>query len=67
MDRFFTMVPQLLSNQGLFYLVTVSDNNPEEILALLEDSGLKGQACLSRQAGREKLSILRFIKNDTTR
>lgn len=28
MDRFFPMVPQLLSEQGLFYLVTVSDNNP---------------------------------------
>lgn len=28
MDRFFPMVSQLLSEQGLFYLVTVSDNNP---------------------------------------
>lgn len=28
MDRFFPMVSQLLSKQGLFYLVTVSDNNP---------------------------------------
>lgn len=64
MDRFFPMVPQLLSNQGLFYLVTVSDNNPEEILALLRDSGLRGMVCLSRQAGIEKLSILRFSKSD---
>lgn len=28
MDRFFPVVSQLLSKQGLFYLVTVSDNNP---------------------------------------
>ncbi|MGH0144592.1 UNVERIFIED_CONTAM: hypothetical protein FKN15_036233 [Acipenser sinensis] len=28
MDRLFPLVPQLLSNQGLFYLVTVQENNP---------------------------------------
>ncbi|XP_030634858.1 methyltransferase N6AMT1 [Chanos chanos] len=66
MDRFFPMVPQLLSNQGLFYLVTVSDNDPEEILALLGEQGLHGEVCLSRQAGRERLSILRFSKCKTS-
>ncbi|XP_072513481.1 methyltransferase N6AMT1 [Salminus brasiliensis] len=66
MDRFFPEVPHLLSNKGLFYLVTVSDNNPEEILALLRNSGLRGTMCLSRQAGRERLSILRFSKSDVT-
>ncbi|XP_053531912.1 methyltransferase N6AMT1 isoform X2 [Ictalurus punctatus] len=66
MDRFFPMVLQLLSKQGLFYLVTVSDNNPEEILSLLGESGLRGEVCLSRQAGREKLFILRFSKSNIT-
>ncbi|XP_066516185.1 methyltransferase N6AMT1 [Hoplias malabaricus] len=66
MDRFFPIIPQLLSNQGMFYLVTVSDNNPDEIIALLKDSGLRGTVRLSRQAGMERLSILRFSKNDTT-
>lgn len=28
MDRFFPMIPQLLSDHGLFYLVTVSENDP---------------------------------------
>uniref|UniRef100_A0A8C1HKW8 Methyltransferase HEMK2 n=1 Tax=Cyprinus carpio carpio TaxID=630221 RepID=A0A8C1HKW8_CYPCA len=60
MDRFFPMIPQLLSDHGLFYLVTVSENDPEEIVDLLGKSGLNGHKCLSRQAGRERLSILRF-------
>ncbi|MBN3284932.1 HEMK2 methyltransferase, partial [Polyodon spathula] len=63
MDRLFPLVPQLLSNQGLFYLVTVQENNPEEIISLLGKAGLKGIRALSRQAGRETLSILRFSKS----
>ncbi|RXN16626.1 hemK methyltransferase family member 2 [Labeo rohita] len=63
MDRFFPVIGQLLSDHGLFYLVTVSENDPEEIVDLLGKSGLNGQACLTRQAGRERLSVLRFRKS----
>ncbi|XP_036396012.1 methyltransferase N6AMT1 isoform X2 [Megalops cyprinoides] len=62
MDRFFPLVPQLLSWQGLFYLVTVAENDPEEIISLLGKSGLRGEVCLSRRAGRESLFILRFCR-----
>lgn len=60
MDRFFPLVPHLLSDKGLFYLVTVAENNPEEILRVLGERGLQGAPCLSRRAGRESLSVLRF-------
>ncbi|KAJ8253228.1 hypothetical protein GJAV_G00210500 [Gymnothorax javanicus] len=60
MDRFFPLVSELLSNQGLFYLVTIAENDPEEIIQLLGQFGLQGAVCLSRRAGRESLSILRF-------
>ncbi|XP_012988538.1 methyltransferase N6AMT1 [Esox lucius] len=62
MDRFFPLLPKLLSDQGLFYLVTVAENNPEEIATLLGKSGLQGTPCLSRQTGPESLSVLRFHK-----
>ncbi|XP_043095609.1 methyltransferase N6AMT1 isoform X2 [Puntigrus tetrazona] len=65
MDRIFPMIPQLLSDHGVFYLVTVSENHPEEIVEVLGGSGLKGQVCLSRHAGRETLSILRFIHSSS--
>uniref|UniRef100_A0A8C1E7L0 Methyltransferase HEMK2 n=1 Tax=Cyprinus carpio carpio TaxID=630221 RepID=A0A8C1E7L0_CYPCA len=48
-------------NHGLFYLVTVSENHP--IVDVLRDSGLNGELCLTRQAGHERLSILRFSKS----
>ncbi|KAJ8410475.1 hypothetical protein AAFF_G00193790 [Aldrovandia affinis] len=62
MDRFFPLVPQLLSSHGLFYLVTIAENVPEEIIDLLGQSGLRGEVRLSRRAGRESLSILRFCR-----
>ncbi|CAM4419083.1 methyltransferase HEMK2 [Caretta caretta] len=63
MDRLFPLVPNLLSTGGLFYLVTIKENNPDEILETMKKYGLRGTRVLSRQAGRETLSILKFIKS----
>ncbi|XP_075766473.1 methyltransferase HEMK2 [Pelodiscus sinensis] len=63
MDRLFPLVPDLLSTGGLFYLVTVKENNPDEILETMKKYGLRGTRVLSRQAGRETLSILKFSKS----
>ncbi|NXF21749.1 HEMK2 methyltransferase, partial [Rhodinocichla rosea] len=63
MDRAFPLVPDLLSPGGLFYLVTIKENNPDEILETMKKSGLKGTQVLSRQAGQEMLTILRFRKS----
>ncbi|XP_031521541.1 methyltransferase N6AMT1 isoform X2 [Papio anubis] len=63
MDRFFPLVPDLLSPRGLFYLVTIKENNPEEILKIMKTKGLQGTTALSRQAGQETLSVLKFTKS----
>lgn len=63
MDRFFPLVPDLLSQRGLFYLVTIKENNPEEILKTMKMEGLHGTIVLSRQAGQEILSVLKFTKS----
>ncbi|KAF6385178.1 N-6 adenine-specific DNA methyltransferase 1 [Rhinolophus ferrumequinum] len=63
MDRFFPLVPDLLSQRGLFYLVTIKENNPEEILKTMKMEGLHGTTVLSRQAGQEILSVLKFTKS----
>ncbi|XP_006000806.1 methyltransferase N6AMT1 [Latimeria chalumnae] len=61
-DRFLPYVSALLSNGGLFYLVTVQENNPDEIIEILKRWGLPGTVAMSRKAGRETLSVLRFSK-----
>uniref|UniRef100_A0A8C3WKS1 Methyltransferase HEMK2 n=1 Tax=Catagonus wagneri TaxID=51154 RepID=A0A8C3WKS1_9CETA len=63
MDRFFPLAPELLSPRGLFYLVTIKENNPEEILKTMKTEGLQGTIVLSRQAGQEILSVLKFTKS----
>ncbi|NWT38755.1 HEMK2 methyltransferase, partial [Chroicocephalus maculipennis] len=63
MDRVFPLVPDLLSRGGLFYLVTIKENNPDEILETMKKWGLEGTRLLSRQAGQEMLTVLKFRKS----
>ncbi|NXN94685.1 HEMK2 methyltransferase, partial [Rhinopomastus cyanomelas] len=63
MDRVFPLVPDLLSPGGLFYLVTIKENNPDEILETMKKRGLEGTRVLSRQAGQEMLTVLKFRKS----
>ncbi|XP_030607383.1 methyltransferase N6AMT1 [Archocentrus centrarchus] len=65
-DRFLPAVARLLSSKGLFYLITIAENDPEEIIRLLGQSGLTGESCLSTRAGNERLSVLRFHWNPKT-
>lgn len=64
MNRLFPLVFTLLSNSGCFYLVTVAENKPDEIISLLESFGLGGEITMTRKAGRERLSILKFTKQN---
>ncbi|XP_022371906.1 hemK methyltransferase family member 2 isoform X1 [Enhydra lutris kenyoni] len=63
MDRFFPLAADLLSPRGFFYLVTIKENNPEEILEAMTTRGLRGTIALSRPAGQELLSVLKFTKS----
>ncbi|KAJ1667831.1 HemK methyltransferase member 2 [Coemansia sp. RSA 1813] len=62
LDLLLPNVASMLAPRGRFYLVVIEQNKPEEIIALLQEDGLTGERVLSRKAGREHLSILRFIK-----
>ncbi|XP_060226666.1 methyltransferase N6AMT1 isoform X2 [Meriones unguiculatus] len=63
MDRLFPLASELLSPRGLFFLVTIKENHPEEIFKILKTKGLQGTTALCRQAGQEILSVLRFSKS----
>nr|XP_040028185.1 methyltransferase N6AMT1 isoform X3 [Gasterosteus aculeatus aculeatus] len=62
-DKFLPAVPQLLSSNGLFYLVTIAENEPDEIIGFLGKFGLRGETHMSTRAGNERLSVLRFHRS----
>ncbi|XP_055995752.1 methyltransferase N6AMT1-like [Ostrea edulis] len=62
-DRFLPKVPDLMSQKGLFYLVVIKENKPEEIERVMYDKGFHMETVLSRQTGPELLSVLRFQRS----
>lgn len=61
MDIFFPIVPRILSSKGIFYLVVIKENDPAAIIDLMSKHGLAGSVIMTRRAGREVLSILKFV------
>eukprot|EP01024_Parvocaulis_polyphysoides_P047501 TRINITY_DN45019_c0_g1_i1.p1 TRINITY_DN45019_c0_g1~~TRINITY_DN45019_c0_g1_i1.p1 ORF type:complete len:227 (-),score=35.95 TRINITY_DN45019_c0_g1_i1:31-711(-) len=63
MDKIINDLDSILSQQGIFYLVTVLDNDPKDILQKINSQGkFIGQIVLERAADEERLSILRFVR-----
>ncbi|XP_033727256.1 methyltransferase N6AMT1-like isoform X1 [Pecten maximus] len=62
MDRLFPQIPDILSPQGIFYLVIIKENKAEEIEDIMKGYGYKMWTVLSRRSGPEFLSILKFTR-----
>jgi release factor glutamine methyltransferase len=53
---------EILSPRGVFYLITVDDNDPDEIAAILARQGLSATVVLRKKARNEKLQVMRFAR-----
>lgn len=60
MDRLFPKIPYLLSHCGLFYLVVISENCPEDIKNLMNELGFDMHIIKERSVRGEHLMILKF-------
>uniref|UniRef100_A0A8D0DHG4 Uncharacterized protein n=1 Tax=Sander lucioperca TaxID=283035 RepID=A0A8D0DHG4_SANLU len=68
-NRFLPVVAQLLSSKGLFYLITIAENDPGDIVMFpfltrgdypcTGQMWLRGESCSSTRAGNERLSVLK--------
>lgn len=62
-DMFLPQVHDLLSDTGSFWLVTIENNRPAELMAMARDRwNLKSKIVKQRKAGFEMLYILKFWK-----
>ncbi|TPX69026.1 hypothetical protein SpCBS45565_g02710 [Spizellomyces sp. 'palustris'] len=60
-DRVLRLIPGMLSKKGMFYLVTIRENKPQEMMEYMSTTyNLRSDVVLSRKAGTEGLSILKF-------
>ncbi|XP_021355918.1 hemK methyltransferase family member 2-like [Mizuhopecten yessoensis] len=62
MDRLFPQIPDILSPQGIFYLVIIKENKADEIEGIMKGYGYKMWTVLTRRSGPELLSILKFTR-----
>ncbi|XP_046471787.1 methyltransferase N6AMT1 [Neodiprion pinetum] len=62
MDMLFPHIPNILSNNGLFYLVTIKQNDPISIINVLKQWKMSGEIICDRKIRGEHLYILRFVK-----
>lgn len=62
-DRILDFAPALLREHGVFYLLTIAENKPDEILQIMSERGVRGSIVRTTKAGsNEKIQILRMIK-----
>lgn len=59
MDRLFVQVAGLLSDRGLFYVLVIKDNDPDDVRQLCVNVGLDVTSVIDRRAGAERLTVLR--------
>lgn len=63
-DRLLPLVPDLLSPQGVFYLLLLKENKPREIEDFFNNRGFESKVVLCRRAGTERLLILKIWMNE---
>ncbi|CAG8515352.1 10063_t:CDS:2 [Ambispora leptoticha] len=60
-DRTLPLVDELLSARGIFYLLVISENKPDDIRKIMQERyNFQSEVVLSRLSGREKEIILKF-------
>ncbi|XP_011636577.1 hemK methyltransferase family member 2 [Pogonomyrmex barbatus] len=62
MEQIFTVIPEILSDTGLFYLVVIKENDPEYILSAFQKLNMCGKVVYERKIRGEHLYVLRFCK-----
>ena len=63
-NRVLLQIPTILSARGIFYLLLIKQNKPEEIRSYLEGYGLSGELVVQRKAANEHLMVYRFQRKE---
>ncbi|KYM84890.1 HemK methyltransferase family member 2 [Atta colombica] len=67
MEQVFAIIPKILSDAGLFYLVVIKENDPEYIFSTFKKLNMSGEIVHERKVRGEHLYVLRFCKVKETK
>lgn len=63
MKRIFPHIPNLLSENGIFYLLVIKENNPEYIMEYFKQFNMIGSMIAERKIRGEHLYVLKFVRH----
>ncbi|CAJ1896069.1 unnamed protein product [Cylindrotheca closterium] len=66
-DRAIPQIAHLLSENGVCYMITVDDNEPEEISKMFDALGIKMFPLVRRRAYNEYLSVQKLVRKKQTK
>lgn len=61
-DRLLNMVPTILASGGVFYLLLIKENIPEEVIDIMFKHGFCSETVLTRRVKNEHQCVLKFYK-----
>lgn len=61
-DRLLTMIPKKLANNGVFYLLLIEENIPDEVVQIMSSYGYKSEIVLKRKVRNEQQLVFKFFR-----
>ncbi|KAJ4773287.1 HemK methyltransferase family member 2 [Rhynchospora pubera] len=65
-DRILNVVDELLSVNGLIYMVALSENDPYDICQVMKEKGFGSKIALQRSTEEERLCVIKFWREKET-
>ncbi|XP_038211036.1 methyltransferase N6AMT1 [Zerene cesonia] len=59
-DKLLDMIPKILSDAGVFYLLLIEENIPEEVVEIMSNKGYKSELIIKRRVKNENQLVLKF-------
>lgn len=60
-DRLLDMIPKKLADDGVFYLLLIQENIPDEVIKIMSDYGYKFEIVIERKVKNEQQLVLKFF------
>lgn len=61
-DRLLNMIPKKLASDGVFYLLLIEENIPDEVVQIMSGYGYRSETIIKRKVRNEQQLVIKFFK-----